>query len=69
MLNRVKLLFIVASISFCPILTTSIDGAYVKKSAYEGYGKVSQKTGKIKTTKVSGYKKQDGSYVNPYAKS
>jgi hypothetical protein len=46
--------------------------AYTKKAPYEGYGKISKKTGKPKTKIVKGHvKKTKNGYtqVNPYAKS
>lgn len=33
------------------------------------YGEISEKTGKPKTEKVSGYKKKNGTYVKPYYRS
>lgn len=41
------------------------------KAAYEGYGKVSKSTGRIKTKRTRGYFKPSNGYkfVNPYSKS
>ena len=44
---------------------------YKPKNIYEGYGKVSSTTGRIKTKSTHGYfKKSNGyKYVNPYSRS
>jgi hypothetical protein len=70
MLYKLKTLFLVATASFCMFSMTSNSlEAYKKKTAYEGYGKVSETTKRVKTKTVSGYTKKDGTYVQPYAKS
>lgn len=70
MFNRLKTLFLITATSFCVLSITSDSlGAYEKKTAYEGYGQVSEKTGRVKDKKVSGYTKKDGTHVEPYARS
>ena len=34
-----------------------------------GYGELSERTGKIRNERVNGYYRNDGTYVNPYYRS